>query len=346
MPERFHNAHRQGFQRCLSMGKGRIFGKTVELIGRKQCGVEFPLELSLASWKTAEGTYFTAIIRDITERKRAEGEIRKLNEELERRVIDRTGELKATNVKLENEIIERKRAEGEIRRQAYYDALTGLPNRALFLDRLQQAILGAHREGKSVASIILNLDHFKDVNDTFGHQRGDAILKQVALRLKGLLRKSDTVARFAGDEFSMLLRRANPEGAIEFSRKILKALEEPFTVEGLSLAIEGSVGISLNPDHGENADSLIQRADVAMYIAKESGSGFFVYASEEDRHNPRRLALMGRLRHAIEHDEMVLHYQPKVDLQARCITGVEALARWRHPELGMVPGSIRRRKPG
>jgi len=235
------------------------------------------------------------------------------------------------------DITDRKQAEETIKRQAYYDTLTGLPNRTLFQDRLRQAILVGAREDKPTAVLLLDLNSFKEINNTLGHHRGDALLQMMGPRLQEVLRVSDTIARFGGDEFGVLLPNTDTEGASQVARKILKALEPPFMIEGLPINVETSIGIALHPDHGGNPDSLIQRADVAMYTAKRIDGGYAIYKPKQDQHSPRRLALMGELRHAIEREQLFLHYQPKISLKTGKIMGVEALVRWRHPQLGIIP---------
>lgn len=232
---------------------------------------------------------------------------------------------------------EHRQAEETIRYLAYYDSLTGLPNRASLLDRLHQAISDSQRDGKSVAILLMDLDHFKEVNDTLGHHRGDRLLQHVGSRLQASLRPSDIVARLGGDEFVVMLPLSGSGDAMLVAQKVAKALEPPFIIEGLPVAVEASIGIALYPDHGANPDDLMQRADVAMYAAKQSGRGFIIYDAKHDRHSPRRLALMGELRQAIEQNQLFLHYQPKIDFKTRRVIGVEALARWKHPEHGFIP---------
>jgi diguanylate cyclase (GGDEF)-like protein len=222
--------------------------------------------------------------------------------------------------------------------QALHDALTDLPNRTLFHDRVHQALTAARREHVPSAVMIMDLDRFKEVNDTLGHASGDELLKQVGIRLRESLRESDTVARLGGDEFGVLLPKVlDSAAAVAVARKLRTTLEEPFTIHGLALQMEASIGIALYPDHGTDVQSLLQRADVAMYVAKEHPAGCEVYARERDAYSPDRLTLLTELRRAIDRGQLVLHYQPKVDLRTGGIHGVEALVRWKHPERGMVP---------
>jgi diguanylate cyclase (GGDEF)-like protein len=221
--------------------------------------------------------------------------------------------------------------------QALHDALTDLPNRTLFHDRVGLALAGARREHTPVAVMIMDLDRFKEVNDTLGHASGDELLKQAGVRLRSALRESDTVARLGGDEFGVLLPRVvDSTAAVSVARKLRKVLEEPFTIHGLALQIEASVGIALYPEHGEDVQSLLQRADVAMYVAKEQPGGCEVYARERDGYSPDRLTLLTELRRAIDTGELILHYQPKADLRNDEVNGVEALVRWNHPVRGLV----------
>ncbi len=231
---------------------------------------------------------------------------------------------------------ENRQAEEAVRHLAYYDVLTDLPNRALFEDRLQQAILTGHREGGSLALLIFDLDRFKEINDTMGHRSGDLVLQQIGRRLRDMLRESDTVARLGGDEFAVLLPIDGMDGAVLTARKILKALDRPFTLDNRVLKIKGSIGIGLFPEHGRDALTLMQRADVAMYMAKLAGEGYAVYSPEHDRYTPKHLVFLGELRHAIEHNELLLHYQPKRNLQNGYLIGLEALARWQHPLHGLL----------
>jgi diguanylate cyclase (GGDEF)-like protein/PAS domain S-box-containing protein len=235
------------------------------------------------------------------------------------------------------DVTDRKAQEAAIAHQAMHDALTDLPNRALLADRLHQAIRVAKRERHHLALLMMDLDHFKEVNDTFGHQAGDVLLRDVASRLRGELRGSDTVARLGGDEFAILLGRVETSTAASHTaRKLLHALDAPFVVEGETVDIGGSIGISMYPEHGGDADLLMRHADVAMYVAKRAGTGYSLYAADADRHSPSRLALISELRHAIDRDELVLHYQPKVEVKSGKVIGAEALVRWAHPRLGLV----------
>ena len=222
--------------------------------------------------------------------------------------------------------------------QALHDSLTDLPNRTLFHDRVHQALTSGRRDHVPAAVMIMDLDRFKEVNDTLGHASGDELLKQVGLRLSESLRDSDTVARLGGDEFGVLLPKVvDAEAAVSVARKLRTTLEEPFTIHGLALQMEASIGIALYPDHGDDVQSLLQRADVAMYVAKEHPAGCEVYTRERDGYSPDRLTLLTELRRAIDGGELVLHYQPKADLRTGEIQGVEALVRWQHPERGMIP---------
>jgi len=234
------------------------------------------------------------------------------------------------------DVTERMQTEKTIQSLAYYDPLTTLPNRALLHDRLTQAIQAGQHQHKPLAFLLLDLDRFKDINNTLGHHHGDLILQQMGPRLQGLLRQFDMVARLGGDEFAILLPGTDAEGAVRVVNKLQQALAAPFLVDGLTITVEASIGIAVSPDHGTTADLIIQRANVAMYHAKEAGGGHTVYSPEHDHYNPRRLALMTELRYAIEHDELVLYYQPKIDLKTGCVIGVEALVRWRHPNRGLI----------
>lgn len=277
----------------------RFMGSRVcKISGHRKDGTEFPAEASIAKWSRNGETLYTAVLRDITERERAEEAIQHL---------------------------------------AYFDPLTGLPNRTRFHEIAQRAILAGQYEGKPVAVLVMDLDRFKEINDTLGHHRGDFVLQQVGLRLKKALRPTDAIARLGGDEFGVVLPIAAPEDAFVVAQKLLKVMESPFDIEGLPINIEPSIGIAVYPDHGESADSLLQRADVAMYVSKKGGRGYTLYAPDLDRHSPRRLALLGELRRGIESGQLFLHYQPKVDLVLKRVVGVEALVRWQHPELGRVP---------
>jgi diguanylate cyclase (GGDEF)-like protein len=226
----------------------------------------------------------------------------------------------------------------ENRHQSLHDTLTGLPNRTLFHDRVQQALLTGRREGLRLAVMIMDVDRFKEINETLGHHNGDHLLRLIALRLKGTLRESDTIARLGGDEFGLLLPKVDPPGAAaQVARKVIKALkDEPLVVGGLTLDVGASIGIALYPEHGEDVDILLRRADVAMYAAKESLAGYESYREDHNRYSPSRLALAGELRRAIEDRTLVLHYQPKAELGSGRIRGVEALVRWPHPSRGLL----------
>jgi diguanylate cyclase (GGDEF)-like protein/PAS domain S-box-containing protein len=278
-----------------------------QLLRRDGTTVWVSLANSLVRASDGAPRYFIAVIQDISENKRASEAL--------------------------------KESEEQFRKLAHYDILTALPNRALFYDRLGHAIAQAKRNGWVLAVLFIDVDRFKHVNDTFGHAAGDLLLKQVSERLGDCVRSDDTVGRLSGDEFAIVLSRlAAPEDAATVAKKVVEKLNTPFQLEGAELFVTASIGITVFPTDSKDQDTLIRNADVAMYRAKDRGrNNYQFYTPEMNRRTREMLNMEGELRRALERDELVLHYQPKVSIAARQVTGVEALLRWRHPERGLVP---------
>src|SRR5262249_19392308 len=236
------------------------------------------------------------------------------------------------------DVTARKLAEERLLFLAHYDNLTGLPNRPLFYDRLQQALAHCRRSGRAAAVVFADLDHFKVANDTLGHAAGDQLLQQVALRLEDALRADDTVSRLGGDEFAVILTDlAHGEDAGAAAQKLMRSLDQPFELDGREVFVTASAGIALFPSDGEDADTLLKNADTAMYRAKEmERTSYQFYRADMNARSVERMARESNPRRALERDEFVLHYQPKVEFASGRVIGVEALLRWRHPELGLV----------
>ncbi len=237
------------------------------------------------------------------------------------------------------DITERKRAEARALHLAHYDELTGLPNRSMFQERVAHALAQARRDQGSLALLFIDLDHFKKINDTLGHEAGDRALKVIADRLRGCLRESDTVCRLGGDEFVVLIEKMdNPESVAEVAKKILGAVAQPFALDGVEYQLSASIGISTYPADSEDMQGLMKNADISMYRAKEQDrNNYQFYSARMNVHTVERLALESDLRHALARDEFRLHFQPKVDMRTGRITGAEALLRWQPPGAAMVP---------
>ena len=270
-----------------------------ETMGKRKNGSLFPLEFVVSSMQVGSRHLFIATLRDISERK-------------------------AHTDALEY--------------QALHDALTGLPNRSLFGDRLRQALLNARRNQKMFGVLLLDLDRFKDINDALGHDRGDSLLQEVTARLRGVLRATDTIARLGGDEFAVLTTDArHPEDVVAIAKKILASLEGPFSLADQLVETGASIGIAMYPIHGDDPSTLLRRADVAMYVAKRAGGGYAQYQPEQEAQTMRRSGLAGELRRSIPQGELILHYQPQITLATGAIQSVEALVRWNHPREGLMP---------
>jgi diguanylate cyclase (GGDEF)-like protein len=228
------------------------------------------------------------------------------------------------------------RASRRLRHQATHDTLTGLSNRAELHEHGARALAGASRDGSLAALMLLDLDRFKEVNDTMGHEQGDRLLVDVAARLRQLLRGDDILARLGGDEFAVLAVLPHRGAVGEVATRLHRSLALPFDVGGVAIELGASIGIALQPDHGEDVSTLLRHADVAMYEAKRAGSHIETYSTARDPYSAERLKLLGELRHALDHDELVLHFQPKVALSSGSVIGVEALVRWEHPDRGLL----------
>lgn len=301
----------------LSEGVNKIanseFGDEIEVKGNTELS-----DLSVSFNRMSENIELL-----IADRDSALEDLAGVNTDLEKRVQDRTIELQALNV--------------EIARQAMHDPLTKLPNRTLLIERLQQNIFLAKRNDKHVAFLMLDLNNFKEVNDTLGHPQGDRLLMAVASRLPIALRQSDTVGRLGGDEFGIVLPETDSGQAMDVAKKILASLQPSFELDDQILSIGASIGIALYPEHGEDEATLIQCADVAMYEAKSSRGEPRLYDPDVDHYTTARLALMADLRKAVESDEIQLYYQPQIVLSNQKLHSVEALLRWYHPLLGNIP---------
>ncbi len=300
IPDCHLDVFRDGFEKFTGTGRGPVLGRTLELRARRKNGAEFPVEVSISSVKIKGVWHAIAILRDITERKESEE---------------------------------------MVRRMAYYDCLTGLPNRTLLMDRINQVLLMEERHRLLAALFFIDLDRFKDINDTLGHVAGDELLKAVSERLRSKSRKSDTVARLGGDEFVVLVQDIGKvEDVTKVAEYILGLFDEPFRVRGREFFVTASMGVSIYPHDGKDPETLLKNADVAMYRAKEEGRNSFVfYTPAMNESAARRLELESRLYRAVEREEFLLHYQPQLDTNTGEVIGVEALLRWNDRQRGLIP---------
>ena len=430
MPERSRAGHLSGLGLIGEAGGAGLLGKTQEMEGRRKDGTEFPFEVSLASWSVGDETFYTGMIRDITDRKHAESAIRESEarlraiveqvpaivytaeagpagrwlfvspqvesllgftpeewmadpelwfrqlhpEDRERVVQEEDGDwadLSPANASeyrmltkhgrviwvrdvgaiitnhdgvplywsgVLSDITDRKVLEEQLEHQAFHDTLTGLANRAMFVDRVEHALARSERDAGSLAILFLDLDDFKTINDSLGHEWGDRVLVEVAARLERTLRPADTVARLGGDEFAILLEGASLEDAIHVVERIIQSLEEPIIQDTKAILVHASFGIALTEGRRWNGADLLRNADVAMYAAKaRGGGGFEVFQPDMHIAALRRLEIHAQLQHAIHERQFVLHYQPIIDLGTGQTVAVEALIRWNHPSRGLVP---------
>jgi diguanylate cyclase (GGDEF)-like protein/PAS domain S-box-containing protein len=322
--------------------KARLNGKDEQewtYIGKS--GQRIPVLLCVTALRAASGEIsgYLGMATDITERHKARQATELAQLELEDKVRQRTAELAESNVRLQAEVTERADIERQMRELAHFDPVTSLPNRNLLLDRMRQALLQAQRNGEHVAVMFLDLDRFKNINDTLGHQVGDALLRQVAVRLSMALRTTDTLARIGGDEFVLILPGLDAASHVEgVADKLISALQAPMAVQEHALHITTSIGICIYQQDGADTDVLLRNADTAMYQAKAAGRNTFRFFTETmNQEADRHYRIESALRTGVRDNELRLLYQPLVDMRSNRIFGVEALVRGQSPTLGLVP---------
>jgi len=281
----------------LALEFGHEFGKRFEVTGVRSDSSNFPVEVQLGKAAIENHNIYACTIRDISE--------------------------------LKNQM-------NALAHQALHDSLTSLPNRTLLYDRLEQGIIAAKNESNTFSLILIDLNHFKAINDTLGHHFGDLLLQQVGNRLAEIVKVTDTVARLGGDEFALYLPTVTKEQTLVIANQVLNTMEQPFILDEHVLSISLSQGIVFYPDHGDNVQTLMKKADISMYTAKKKDSGYCIFSSELDTHTVEQLSLVGELRDAIENDRLELYYQPQVDMKVNKVTGVEVLLRWIHPSYGFI----------
>ena len=324
-------------ERCYEpLRQGRIFHEEMRL--RRKDGSPIYCDVqaqAIDPHDLGKGSIWTGI--DTTARRHAEAQLAQAHAQLEQLVQERTEALRRTVQALEETAAQQRQAEVHIQRLAHYDALTGLPNRVLLDDRCRTAMAIAHRAGHGVALMFLDLDHFKNINDSLGHRVGDDVLVELARRLRQSVREQDTVSRLGGDEFVLLLPDTDAQGAAHVATKILHTALEPFLIEGHELTVTPSIGIALYPQDGDSLETLSRSADAAMYLAKEEGrNGFRFFTTTIQARSERTLLLGNALRRALQRQQLTLVYQPQMDLATGALIGAEALVRWNHPELGTI----------
>jgi len=321
------------------VAKARMYGSDErEWTYIRKDGSRFPVHLSISALQNEAGdiTGFIGIGVDITDRRRADEAIQQANEALEQRVLQRTAELEAANLQLKAEIDTRGRMEQEMRHMAHYDSLTGLPNRNLLNDRIEQAIEMARRNNHKVGVLFIDLDHFKTINDTLGHHIGDLLLSQVASRMSFMLRATDTLGRLGGDEFLFLAPEVDDLDKLAvIAAKFIEILAQPIAVSSHLLHVTPSIGVCCYPDHGTDRATLMRNADTAMYFAKASGRNNFKFYTESlNADVDSRFQIENALRYALGQNELYLHYQPLLDMGSNTVLGMEALLRWNSKTLG------------
>jgi len=303
IPERYRQAHSDGMQRFLEAGKGSVIDTLVEIHALHRDGHEFPVELSISQIDVPGVEEFNAYIRDISERKQAET---------------------------------------MIWNQANFDELTSLPNRNLFLNRLEQATLSCERNNLSMALLYVDLDRFKDVNDTLGHDMGDLLLIEISSRLKRAVREIDTVARLSGDEFAIILGQIGDQLDVQrISQEILDSLARPYPLDNEVVYLTASIGITFFPGDSDDLETLQKNADQAMYAAKARGRNRYHFFTQElEEQARRRRRMVSDLRVAIQQCQFEVYYQPIVEMNGGSLTKAEALIRWHHPETGLISPAV------